>query len=355
MKKFLIVLGVIIGILLILGYVFRGVLQFAVMAYMMRPDAGFAETTPPAAPDYTIASNWAALPSREDAADRTPIANTSTLQSAADVDVFFIHPTTLLGGDGWNQALDDEEINGRTDYSTIMGQASAFNACCRVYAPRYRQATLLSFFSPQGDGGDALELAYRDVVQAFRFYMDNYNNGRPFILAGHSQGGFHLDKLLGEEIAGTPLEAKLVAAYPIGYYIDDSNGIPVCQSAEQTGCQATWNTLSLDASSGGSPDSICVNPLNWSANGLHAGFDKNLGSVSFERNQGKEDNYPDIEPGVVDAQCRDGALRISAIRSENYGRSFITEGNYHLYDYSFFYMNIRENAVVRSKAYLAGK
>ena len=355
MKKFLIVSGVIIGILLILGYVFRGVLQFAVMAYTMRPDAGFAETKPPKAPDYAIASNWAALPDTEDLADRIPTANTETLQLTADVDVFFVHPTTLLGGAGWNQDLDDEEINRRTNYGTILGQASAFNACCRVYAPRYRQATLLSFFTPQGDGGDALDLAYRDVVRAFRFYMEHYNNGRPFILAGHSQGGFHLDKLLGNEIAGTPLEEKLVAAYPIGYYIDDGNGIPICQSAEQTGCQATWNTVSLDANSGGSPDSICVNPLNWSASGLHAGFDENLGSVSFRGNQGTKDNYPQIELGVVDAQCRDGALRVSEIRSENYGQSFITEGNYHLYDYSFFYMNIRENAVVRSRAYLAAK
>ncbi len=355
MKKFLVILGIVVAVLLILGYIFRGALQVGVGLYMMQPDAGFAETTPPQQPDYTLASNWAALPNRDDVADRIPIANTAALQSAASVDVFYVHPTTLLGGAGWNQALDDEEINQRTDYSTIMGQASAFNACCRVYAPRYRQATLLSFFSPQGDGGDALELAYGDVVQAFRFYIDHYNDGRPFILAGHSQGGFHLDKLLGDEIAGTPLQDKLVAAYPIGYYIDDSNGIPVCQSAEQTGCQATWNTLSLEARSGGPADSICVNPLNWSANDQHAGFEENLGSVSFRGNQGTEGNYPDVELGVVDAQCRDGALRISEIRSENFDGYFITEGNYHIYDYSFFYMNIRQNAVARSNAYLAKK
>ena len=355
MKKFLIVVGVIIGLLLIVGYVFRGVLQMAVMFYTMRPDAGFAETAPPEEPDYAIAASWAALPGRDDLADRVPIENTATLQSDAEVDVFYVHPTTLLGGAGWNQSLDDENTNRRTDYTTILGQASAFNACCRVYAPRYRQATLLSFFSPQGDGGEALELAYRDVARAFRFYINHYNNGRPFILAGHSQGGFHLDTLLSNEIAGTPLEEKLVVAYPIGYYIDDSNGIPVCASAEQTGCQATWNTLSLDARAGGAKDSICVNPLNWSASGLHAGFDKNVGAVSFRREQGTEGNYPTIEPGVVDAQCSDGALRISEIRSENYDGYFMTEGNYHIYDYSFFYMNIRENAVVRSKAYLATK
>ena len=98
MKKFLIVVGVIIGILLILGYVFRGVLQMAVAFYAMRPDAGFAETTPPKEPDYAVASSWAALPGRDDLADRVPIENTPTLQSDAEVDVFYVHPTTLLGG-----------------------------------------------------------------------------------------------------------------------------------------------------------------------------------------------------------------------------------------------------------------
>ena len=84
-----------------------------------------------------------------------------------------------------------------------------------------------------GDGGKALELAYQDVRAAFNYFINERNNGRPFIIAGHSQGAFHADRLL-KAVAGKALQQRLVAAYPVGFSIDGSNGIDVYTSAEQT-------------------------------------------------------------------------------------------------------------------------
>ena len=223
---------------------------------------------------------------------------------------------------------------------------------CRVYVPRYRQATLYSFFDQEGDGGLAIDFAYQDVLAAFHYYLKNYNEGRPFILAGHSQGGLHLDTLLREEINGTDLQARMIAAYPIGYYLDGGNGIPVCQSAGQTGCQVTWNSLAPGVEGfRNSINDICVNPLNWSADGQRADFSENSGAVAYGF---IEDAGTDgvVEAGIADAQCIDGVLVVSEVRSDHYSSELFGEGNYHVYDYSLFHMNIRDNAVLRTETYL---
>ena len=127
------------------------------------------------------------------------------VQATAEVDVFFVHPTTFFGTAGWNQSLDDTSTNQLTDMFVLRSQASVFNSCCRIYAPRYRQATIFSFMDSSGSGKDALQLAYGDVERAFDYYIEHYNQGRPFILAGHSQGSVHARTLLEKRITGTPL------------------------------------------------------------------------------------------------------------------------------------------------------
>ena len=346
MKKTLIVLGVIIALVLVLGFVFRSTIQFMAMLYFIQPATEFADSPPPAAPDYANATHWAALPDREDDADITPNGAVD-VQASAPVDVFFVHPTTYLSPDHWNQPLDDEEANARTRNMVLRGQASAFNGCCAIYAPHYRQATLYSFMDDGDSGPAALDLAYGDVSAAFEYYLANHNQGRPFILAGHSQGAEHVDRLLRQHIVGQPLAQQMVAAYPVGYFLNAQGSVPVCDSATELGCQVTWNTVSPDAPSfRDTSNDICVNPLTWRANGERAGFDQNLGSISFA-------DSAEPELGVVDAQCEDGRLLVSEVRSERYNNMVFGPGNYHIYDYGLFYMNVRENAQARVAAYLA--
>ena len=345
--------GISFAVLIIAGVIFVNSPWLMTAAfYFLQPSESFADTVPPAAPDYSDTAYWASLPSMEDAADFLPAELSSNQSAKHDVAVFFVHPTTYLSNDTWNQPLDHETTNQRTDSWVMRFQASAFNGCCDVYAPRYRQATLSSFGAPEPEssGGQALALAYSDVRTAFHHFAQQ-NPSRPLVLAGHSQGSHHLDRLIEEEITGTPLEDRLVAAYPIGFAVDTSNGLPTCEHATQTRCQVSWNTMAAGSCEGaceilGQSNNVCVNPLTWSTDGAHAAHEANLGSIAID-----EDSR--IETGVADAQCQDGQLIVTDIRSPNYGARPFGKGNYHIYDYAFYYMNIRQNVRARVEAFMA--
>ena len=150
-------------------------------------------------PDFSNLNYWAASPFKMDPSDNVPADLKNEIKDTI-ADVFFIHPTTYTDAKmpmGWNAQIDDEELNKKTDNSAILYQASVFNKYCRVFAPRYRQANLRAFYTDDKKMANAaLELAYEDVKNAFEYYLKNYNNGRPIIIASHSQGTFHAGKLL---------------------------------------------------------------------------------------------------------------------------------------------------------------
>ena len=340
-------IGLIVALAVIAAglYLFRENLMFLAFRAQLQPETPFADTEPPAAPDYSQAANWAALPDQFDNADFAPPGERDA-QSDAEVDVFYVHPTTYFSSAGWNQPHGDEASTEIIDTSILTNQASAFNACCAVYVPRYRQATLFSFMDREGDGGRALELAYSDVEAAFERFLTEFSQGRPFVISGHSQGAFHSDRLIRELVLGTELQARLVAAYVVGFEIAEGGGLPVCDRPTQTGCQVNWNSMSPDARSDYALDTICVNPLSWRTDGARADFSANEGSMNF-------DTPPAIEEGVADAQCLDGRLLVSELRSDREWIMPFGEGNYHAYDYGLFYMSIRATAKARVRAYLS--
>ena len=258
------------------------------------------------------------------------------VQSTAEVDVFFVHPTTFFGTAGWNQSLDDASTNQLTDMFVLRSQASVFNSCCRIYAPRYRQATIFSFMDWSGNGKDRRCSSRTTTCErAFDYFIEHYNQGRPFILAGHSQGSVHVRTLLEKRITGTPLRERLVAAYPIGFSIDREAmakavpDVPVCETAEQIGCVVSWNAVGPDAAPWGDPrKNICVNPLTWRTDGAAAEASMNLGGVAYPGTfegtladvkgvpQDFVDAKPVLETGVADAQCVDGMLLVQEIHSQ---------------------------------------
>jgi hypothetical protein len=97
--------------------------------------------------------------------------------------------------------------------------------------------------------------------------------------------------------------------------------------------------------------SVCVNPLTWRADGKFAAQELNLGGVVFPEDGETEPPEPDV--GVVSARCEEGVLVISRPEVEGYSYMPMGPGNYHIYDYSLFYMNIRRNAEERVEAYLS--
>ena len=174
--------------------------------------------------DYEKLENWAAHPQKEDPSDLIPADIEGQHQTPMPVDIFFIHPTIYIGKRGeknWNAAIKDEKLNNRVDESTIHYQASIFNQTGRIFAPRYRQAHLHSFYTKDTSSAKkALDFAYLDVKQAFNHYWNNHNQGRPLIIASHSQGAYHASRLLKEYFDGTTDQNKLIAAYLVGFPIN---------------------------------------------------------------------------------------------------------------------------------------
>ena len=201
--------------------------------------------------DYSNLDHWAAHPDKRDNADRIP-GSDRTPPPNLPADVFFIHPTiyTAKGNNlPWNPSIDDTELNERVDNTTILFQASAFNEAGRVFAPRYRQAHLRSYTTEdKASAKKAFALAYKDVKEAFEHYLKYYNNGRPVIIAGHSQGTTHAGPLIREFFDNTPLQQRLVAAYLIGIPVpkDYFETIFPCESPTELGCAISWRTFKRD-------------------------------------------------------------------------------------------------------------
>lgn len=322
-----------------------------------KPDIRFAESPVPPAPDYTRLENWAAHPDKKDNADLTP-GDSLTAVTNAPVDVFWIHPTIYTYTPNtpyqWNADVNDTRLNRKVDNSTIKLQASAFNGAGNIYAPRYRQAHLYTFMTPfREDHEGALDLAYQDVKAAFVYYLEHWNQGRPFIIASHSQGTRHAVRLLQEMIDGKDLQRQLVAAYIVGYPTlrTEFTSLPVCQSEEQTKCLISWSTYAYDYVPGNGiyaraedrRNIILVNPLHWKTTTEPAPASLNSGGLL----RSMKKTYP----GICDAEIHDGLLWA---HPPQFPGSFLIRRvkNYHTGDYNLFYMNVRRNAALRSAAFL---
>lgn len=310
------------------------------------PARPFTQYDPPPAPDYSQPSAWASLPTQPDPADYTPPGVTPENQAQAPADVFFIHPTIYFSSEQWSAALSDTALNREVDQSTIKHQASVFNHSARVYAPRYRQMSYPGFFSPDtASERQALELAYQDVKAAFEYFLAHYHEGRPLIIASHSQGTAHGLRLMREYFDGKPLQDKLVAAYLVGWPFpaDTFAHLPVCAEPSQTGCVMGWCSYQMGkldpAHETFYRGSVVVNPISWrydtllTAKSQHDGFLKG--------------DYRSIVPQKLQAQAHDGVLWVSK------PLLIMPSPNYHIADYNLFWVDIRQNVAQRVAAYLA--
>jgi hypothetical protein len=307
----------------------------------------------PPAPDYAEAAAWAALPGRADKADAILVPGASDRQSAAEADVFFLHAGANWSLH-WNAPLDHWLVTFLVDGALLEQWASAFNDCCRVYAPRFRQEALAYPESDEALHERSLELAYADVRAAFRHYLAHENHGRPIVVAGAQSGARHALQLLIDEFAGQPLRAQLVAAYVPGARIDEETrarlgDIAICEAPEQTGCVNVWNTTGRQAWGvlEPRPGESCVNPLTWRADGVHAPRELNLGSVG---NRLWGDGPLPFAEALVDAHCHEGRLWVTPPEHGSYWQPG-GPGDYHIQNYTFFFANIRRNAGDRVRAF----
>ena len=305
-------------------------------------------TSPNPQPDYSNLNYWAAHPWKHDPADSVPKPLRKSYMPDSVVDVFFIHPTTFTDNNDqrMNANIHDANLNAKTDYSTILFQASAFNEL-RVFAPRYRQAHLRAYYIEDTvEAIAAFDTAYADVRAAFLYYLDHFNGGRPIIIASHSQGSTHAIKLLKEFFDGTNLGNRLVAAYMIGMNIplNSFRTLKPCTDSLQTGCFCGWRTYRQ----GYEPQmealyraSYVTNPLTWTTTETYAPSSGNKGAVLR--------NFNKVYGHVTDAQIHEGILWVK--RPHFPGSFLYRTANYHIGDINLFYLNIRSNIQTRVRAF----
>ncbi|HEX4195914.1 MAG TPA: DUF3089 domain-containing protein [Caulobacteraceae bacterium] len=293
------------------------------------PKVPFQTYRRPPAPDYSAAMSWALLPAQP------------ATWTAADppADVFFVHPTTFDGGRDWNGPIDDDKANRLLRRTMLPNYAEPFARVGRIFAPRYRQASLYTALTLRDDARDARKFAYGDVRRAFDEFLDHFNQGRPLIVVGVEQGGTLVDRLMREELAARPtLIRRLVAVYVIDATVlaadhGPNSALPACAGPGEPRCMIAWNQEFafdqadirevFERSLVWGPDDdldvvagrpiLCVNPLLGAQSNAVAPARLNRGAVAAS----------DIEPGArpaflgrqVSAQCVDGVLRVSAPRS----------------------------------------
>lgn len=280
--------------------------------------------------------------------------------------VFFVHPTSYFDSRQWNAPLDDEESQNRARLM-VRGLASAFNQASEIWVPRYRQATFGAFITIDPQAEQALDAAYADIDQAFAFFLDSVPEDMPIVLAGHSQGGYLVTRLLQERVAGTPVQQRIAMAYPVGWPISvehdlPSLGLPACATPEQAGCIASWVSFAepaepgqflrryselpgLDGEARGEAPILCVNPLTGMLGGS-ADAEFNLGTLvpSDDLSTGT------LIPSAVPATCSANGLLLIGDPPEM-GQYVLPGNNYHVYDIPLFWQNVKQDVVRRVSAW----
>lgn len=292
------------------------------------------------AQDYADANLWAYRENTAPAADKP-------------VDVFFLCPTTCM------RRVDNMDVRDETERAAfkkaIDMEKGIYDEHARFFAPYYRQKSLPHYGKP-----GAQELAYADIKQAFLYYLEHDNGGRPFVLAGFSQGSEQALHLLKDVLRDDTLRARMVAAYLIGWCVTerDTAEAPYLRPAQgetDTGVFIAWNTERADVTrSFLVPEGArahCINPLNWRTDTTPA---------PAEANKGARFTITDLaasaRPGFCGAVINPARGTLNPLFAEGAeipGKLMLFGGGvFHVYDPIFFYENHRENVGKRIEAYL---
>lgn len=181
-------------------------------------------------------------------ADGSTTVQTAASAAASNVDCFYVYPTVSTEPrDNANLAVQPVET------AVAVAQASRFSQDCQVWAPMYRQRTESSLAKGLGNDPTADAVAYASVLAGWKDYLAHFNDGRPIVFIGHSQGAAMLIRLLRTQIDPNPdLRKRMVSAIILGGNVQvrvgkDVGGsfqhIPGCRSDEQTGCVIAYSSF----------------------------------------------------------------------------------------------------------------
>ena len=301
----------------------------------------------PEAPDYADSCMW--------------YRSADTVGRRADV--FYIAPTCVWS---WPDERGDTccymNVRDASQRAAVDGSnrlaAALFGESCRFFSPYYRQNTMNVWFGPVTEIDARYAAAHGDIVRAFEYYMEHFNEGRPFLLAGHSQGAKAVVELLKHTLTEEQYD-RMVAAYVFGFSIDRSelSEYPLLKpAADSTDCGVVVCFNSVSDTGAVSPlfrnNAVCINPLNWRTDTAYAPPSANAGSVFF-RASGVSDTLVGRVGGRIDTVSR--TLVIDGLDDEEYyipsiGALF-PKGNYHVQELNLYFLNIQRNIDRRIAAF----
>lgn len=297
--------------------------------------------------DYSREENWMRIPEITHKADTVYLYPTCYLDESEDAKPIC--------------DIDNEAVRERAR-AIYENQATVFEESTNVFAPYYRQSNI---FTVGGMSQEELEEYQRneqrtDIYAALDYYFENYNEGRPFIIAGHSQGSIMTKIVLGEYMAAHPEHyERMIAAYPIGFSITEDwllehPYLKFAEGADDIGVIVSWNT---EGTGNQGQDNLVVekgalsiNPINWRRDDTYAGFEENLGSRILNEETGEYE----ILKGVADAQVdtERGVVICTAEDVEYSPEELFGPESLHGHDYDFYYVNLQENVETRVKAWM---
>ena len=296
--------------------------------------------------DYSIADNWAYFEMGED----------------RDVDVFLICPTVDTRSETNSFDLNDK-LKSNFIYALDL-EKGIYEETGRLFSPYYRQMSINAYSLPGAERDKARQVAYEDISAAFRWYLDHENEGRGIILAGFSQGGEMCLEILKEYYGGESEEAqalrdRLIAVYSIGWSVTEEMTETYPQIIPASGETDVGTVVSFECEDGNVTETIIIpagmkalsiNPLNWKTDSTAADKSLNLGAVM----QIGGEPIPALCGAYIGSR---GQLVVTDINAADYppGLDVFPEGAYHLYDYMFFFTNLKENVAARTAAWSAGQ
>lgn len=296
--------------------------------------------------DFANLDNWAVHSEKIPSVLLPYLKDTSNFSKA---DVFYIYPTVFLDkkDERWNIPIDDSIQRKKIIENAVRFQASAWAETGRMFVPYYRQAHIRSYRLLENGGKEALLFAYEDVKAAFQYYLDHFNNGKPIILAGHSQGSTHIAMLLKDFFDNKPLQKQLVAAYMpgIGIKQNEFSSIPLMTKENQVGGFITWNTfkkkINQEKYNMWYKGKAVINPVTWSTEKVaerkkHKGF-------LFSNNKMYTHSFS--------THLIDGAIWISTPHFP-YRSMAWTMDDYHIGDINLFWADVKANSKLRLSEYL---
>lgn len=283
---------------------------------------------------------------------------TDTIGKVADV--FFVCPTVYKGNaDTLRMPIDDEDARYKFVGATNM-ERGIYDKQSRFFAPYYSQASMYSYTIDPATRDSVISEAYKEVSLAFSDYLENYNNDYPIILAGFSQGADLCIRLMKEYGKDPKVSDKIIACYAIGWSltrkdVEENPWLKPASSETDLGSIITFSSEApyIEKSIIIPEDvwSYSINPLTWTTSCDTISKENNIGACFTNYSAEITKEIPQLTGAYIDAKR--GALKVTDVTADEYPallRPF-EPGEFHIYDYQFFYRNLQENVRKRIEAY----